>query len=139
MLACEGTFGELRCRLRRRRYRHRGGGQRRTEGVLDGRFFQHVQRPIRCVIPGQCGLLGAAFACPLGAAQRLQLPCLGAGAALVDVQVALQFLALAAARAVAVQQPLHPELTETLAVVVQGLATEPEYLGQPRLVDPVLQ
>ena len=50
----------------------------------------------------------------------------------------LALLALAAARAVAVQQPLHAKLPVALAVVVQGLAAELQRFGQTRLVDPVL-
>jgi len=81
MIAGKGALAQRRCRRR--------SGQRRTEGLLYGRLLQHVQRRIRCVIPGQCDLLGSAFARTLRAAQRLQFACLGAGAALVDVQVAL--------------------------------------------------
>jgi hypothetical protein len=54
------------------------------------------------------------------------------------MHVALEFLALAAARAVAVQQSMHTELLKTLAVVVQSLATEPQRRGQTLLVDPLL-
>ncbi|MEJ2327551.1 MAG: hypothetical protein P8Y25_12370, partial [Chromatiaceae bacterium] len=54
------------------------------------------------------------------------------------MDVALALFVLAPARAITVQQPMHAEFLIALAVVVQGLATELQRLGQTRLVDPVL-
>ncbi len=87
---------------------------------------------VRRIIPSQRHLLAARLALALGAPQYLQFACLAAGTALVHMDVAVQLLVLAAPWAVAMQQPLHTELSVTLAVVVQCLATELQRCGQLR-------
>ncbi len=126
-----------------RALRHRRGGhtQRRSEGLFNGRFFKYVCCELRrLVISDQRRLLiGLGLRLlALGPAQRLKLTRLRAGTALVHMDVSLVFFVLAPARAIPVQQPMHAELPVALAVVVQGLATERQGLGQARLVDPFL-
>ena len=131
-------IGQHTQRRRARCGRFRGRRQRRPQGRLDGWLLKDIDR--RLPLPGQRHLFRGRGLRPfaLGTTQRLKLARLGAGTALVHVQMTLALLALAAARAVAVQQPVHAKLPVALAVVVQGLAAELQRFGQARLVDPVL-